>query len=67
MFKIVHGFDDIAKEEFFQMGDTSMSGHSKKIFKPRSNKSIRYNSFDLRIMEDCNSLPQGVISSTSVL
>ena len=50
------------------MLDTSICGNSKKIFKPRSNTSIRYSSFAVRIVEDWNSLLQDIIiSSTSVL
>ena len=58
---------NIGKEEFFQMVDTSTRGHSKKIFKLKSNKSIRYNSFAVRIVEGGNILPKYIISSTSLL
>ena len=67
VFKIVNGIDDIAHEEFFQLAENTTRGHSKKLFKPRSIKSVRYNSFTIRIVEDWNSLTEDIVSSKSVL
>lgn len=67
VFKILNGIDDIAHEEFFQMADSTTRGHSKKLFKPRSSKAIRYNSFAIRIVDEWNSLPDDIVTAKSVL
>ena len=67
VFKIIKGFDDIPIEDFFQISESTTRGHSHKIFKPRSQKSIRQNSFSVRIVEDWNSLPEEVVSVKTVL
>ena len=53
VFKIMKGIDDIAFEDFFQMADSLTRGHTLKLFKPRCNKSVRQNSFSMRIIEEC--------------
>ena len=45
VFKIIKGVDDIPIEEFFQISESTTRGRKFKIFKQRSNKSIRQNSF----------------------
>ena len=60
------GIDDIAFEDFFQMADSLTSGHTLKLFKPRCNKSVRQNSFSVRIIEEWSSLPEDTISSLTV-
>ena len=67
VFKIIKGFDDIPMEDFFQISESTTRGHSHKIFKPWSQKSIRQNSFSVRIVEDWNSLPEEVVSVKTVL
>ena len=67
VFKIIKGFDDIPIEDFFQISESTTRGHSHKIFKPRSQKSLRQNSFSVRIVEDWNSLPEEVVSVKTVL
>lgn len=66
VFKIMKGIDDISIEDFFQVADSSTRGHNFKLFKPRSYKSVRQNSFSLRVIEDWNSLPEDVVSSKTV-
>ena len=67
VFKIIKGIDDIPIEDFFQISESTTRGHSHKIFKPRSQKSIRQNSFSVRIVEDWNSLPEEVVSVKTFL
>ena len=67
VFKIIIGIDDIPIEDFFQISESTTRGHSHKIFKPRSQKSIRQNSFSVRIVEDWNSLPEEEVSVKTVL
>ena len=67
VFKILNGIDDISPEKFFQFSDTTTRGHSKKLYKQRSNKSIRQNFFAIRVIDDWNSLPEDIISTKTVL
>ena len=67
VFKIIKGIDDIPIDGFFQISESTTRGQSFKIFKPRSQKSIRQNSFLVRIVEDWNSLPVEVVSVKTVL
>jgi len=43
-----------------------LRGHSMKIYKPRCRTVLRKNSFSLRVIDDWNSLPQSVVSASSV-
>ena len=52
VFKIIKDIADIPIDDFFQISESTTRGHSHKIFKPRSQKSIRQNSFSVRIVED---------------
>ena len=63
VFIIIKGIDDIPIDDFFQISESTTRGHSHKIFKPRSQKSILQNSFSVRIVEDWNSLPEEVVSA----
>ena len=67
VFKIIKDIDDIPIDDFFQISESTTRGHSHKIFKPRSQKSIRQNSFSVRTVEDWNSLPEEVVSVKTVL
>ena len=67
VFKILNGIDDISPEKFFQFSDTTTRGHSKKLYKQRSNKSIRQNFFAIRVIDDWNSLPKDILSTKTVL
>ena len=44
MFKIIENIDDISMNGLFEFCDTQTRGHSKKLIKPRSLKSVRLNS-----------------------
>ena len=66
VFKILNGID-ISPEQFFQFSDTTTRGHSKKLYKQRSNKSIRQNFFAIRVIDDWKSLPEDIISTKTVL
>ena len=43
-----------------------LRGHSKKLFLKRSNSSIRQNAFSIRIVQFWNSLPEEIVSASSV-
>ena len=64
---MIKGIDDIPIDDFFQISESTTRGHSHKIFKPRSQKSICQNSFSVQIVEDWNSLPDEVVSVKTVL
>lgn len=67
VFKILNGYDDISPDEFFKFSGTTTRGHSKKLFKTRCTKTVRQNSFAIRVIEDWNSLPEEIVSAKSVL
>ena len=67
VFKIIKGINEIPIDDFFQISESTTRGHSHKIFKHPSQKSIRQNSFSVRIVEDWNSLPEEVVSVKTVL
>ena len=67
VFKILKGFDDIPIDSYFQTLESPTRGHSMKLFKLSCLKSVRQNSFAIGVTEIWNSLPEGILSSQSVL
>jgi len=67
-YKIISGCEMISKDLFFQPALThyGLRGHSMKINKPRCRTVLRKNYFSLRVIDDWNSLPQSVVSASSV-
>ena len=67
LFKIVHGYEDIEPEKFFEFNDNCTRGHLFKIVKPRCQKSLRMNSFPVRCINKWNSLSEEIVCSDTVL
>ena len=67
LFKIVHGYEDIEPEKFFEFNDNCTRGHLFKIVKPRCQKSLRMNSFPVRCINKWNSLNEEIVCSDTVL
>lgn len=67
VFKIIENIDDISMNGLFEFCDTQTRGHSKKLIKPRSLKSVRLNSFCVRTIDRWNELPEDIINSKTVL
>jgi len=67
-YKITSGREMISKDLFFQPALThyGLICHSMKIYKPHCRTVLRKNSFSLRVIDDWNSLPQSVVSASSV-
>lgn len=67
-FKILTDREKLDKHVFFQFAPNQhcLRGHSLKLFKPRSNTTVRSNFFSHRIIDDWNSLRQHVVDATSV-
>ena len=57
------GIDDVSKENFFQIADSSTRGHSLKLFKPICSKSVCQHSFSVRIIEEWISLREDIVST----
>ena len=67
VFKIFKGFDNVNSNEFFQMASTSnLRGHSLKMYQRSVNLQVRQKFFSNRVVAKWNSLPDDVITSTSV-
>ena len=67
-YKIIIGREAFNKELFFQpaLRHYDLRGHSLKMFKPRCHSVLRRSSFSLRIVDEWNSLPESVVTATSV-
>ena len=68
VFKILNGFDRIDFKQFFKYADTvNLRGHSKKLFQKPVRLQIRQHFFSQRVVAKWNSLPETVISSSTIL
>ena len=67
LYKIVHGFEDIKAEKFFEFNDNCTRGHLFKIQKKGCKKTARLNSFPMRCINQWNSLSEEIVSSDTVL
>lgn len=67
LFKIVHGYEDIKPEKFFEFNDNCTRGHIFKITKPMCRKSLRLNSFPVRCINQWNNLDEAIVCSDSVI
>ena len=59
LFKIVHGYEDIKPDKFFEFNDN-------KIVKPRCEKTLRLNSFPVRCINKWNTLSEDIVCSDTV-
>ena len=66
VFKILQGLENINQNNFFQTNTTNTRGHSKHLYKLRCNKTQTKNSFRHRIVNEWNTLPEHVVSATSI-
>ena len=71
VFKIMHGFDNLRRTDFFQLQSESVSirhstrGHKWKIVLPRTN-TLRRKYFDIRVISKWNALPDYVVCKQSI-
>ena len=67
VYKIINGLVDLPFEEFFSVpGYVNTRGTSFKLFKPRSNMTLRSKYFCIRVINCWNSLPEDVVFANSV-
>jgi len=67
VFKMIHGFESCTVDKFFEFNDNPTRGHIFKIMKPRCNKSLRQNSFSVRVIDMWNGLSEDTVCAKSVL
>ena len=67
LYKIVHGYEDIKPEKFFEFNDNCTRGHIFRIIKPRSQKNLRLNSFPVRFINKWNMLSEEIVCSDTVM
>jgi len=55
-------------KKFFELADATswLRGHSLKLYKPRCHTKLPQNFFSIRVINECNKLPQSVIEASSV-
>ena len=61
LFKIVHGYEDIKPDNFFEFNDNCTRGHLFKVVKPRCEKTLRLNSFPVRCINKWNTLSEDIV------
>ena len=70
VFKIVHGYDNLDRKQFFKFKKEVHShntiGHDLCIYHPFTYKTVRKGFFDIRIIDDWNRLPEEVVNSQSI-
>ena len=70
VFKIMHGFDDLKRSQFFKLKSEvhhyQTSGHDYCIFHKQFRNTIRGGFFDIRIIKDWNSLPKEIVNCKSI-
>ena len=67
LYKIVHGYEDIKPEKFFEFNENCTRSHLFKIQKKGCKKNLRLNSFPMRCINQWNSLSEDIVSSDTVL
>ena len=66
-YKILHGLVDITPDSLLHLApEGSTRGHSLKIQKPRCRTALRQHFFSLRVIENWNNLPEGVVTAPSL-
>ena len=70
VFKIMHGFDNLDRSRFFKLKSEvhsyETSGHDLCIAHKTHKNVTRGNYFDIRIIDDWNGLPPGVVHCKSI-
>lgn len=72
VFKILNHYENIDAGQFFKVATTTTNtqvqtrGHHMKLIKPRHRTTKRNNFFNARVINQWNSLPENVVTSSSV-
>ena len=66
-YQIMHGLLDLPCDNFFQNATVGTTrGNTRKVAKPHAQSRIRKNHWSIRTINDWNSLPDSVITATSL-
>ena len=65
--KILQGLDGIPKDEFFTINTNATRGNGLKLFKKRTSLITRLHSFNFRVVNDWNTLPESLVNYSNVL
>ncbi len=66
MYKCVEGIDKIAVNEYVIPSQSTLRGHSKKLYKKRLKKNVKKYSFLDRAIDKWNALPEEVVCVKSI-
>ena len=70
VFKIIHGYDNLRREDFFELYKDSSRpptrGHDWRIVKPHTRTHRRKKFFDIRIINYWNDLPSNIVMYQSI-
>ena len=70
VYKIMHGHENLNRKDFFQLTREDrpyfLRGNSLNIITKESNSSRRRHFFDIRTINAWNSLPEAIVSSSSI-
>ncbi len=66
MYKCVEGIDKIDVNEYVIPSQSSLRGHSKKLYKKRLKKDVKKYSFPDRAIDKWNALPEEVVCVKSI-
>lgn len=66
-FKIVHGYENVDREIFFELASTVTRSNNCKLKKRGQWRTVtRANSFSVRVVNVWNSLPEDIVTATSI-
>ena len=69
VYKILHGLEDIPQNSLLKLASEGIPrGHSLTLMlhKPRHRTAFRQHSFRVRVIEDWNGLPEGVVTAPTL-
>ena len=66
-FKIVHGYENVNREKFFEFADLSTRSNNCKLKKKGQWRTVaRANSFSVRVINTWNNLPENIVLAPSI-
>jgi len=64
VFKMLKEMVDVDSSQYITNSNNNLRGHSHKLFKPRFRRDCGKFFFGNRIVDECNLIPEDVVSST---
>ena len=66
-FKLIHGYENVNREIFFELADSNTRSNTFKLKKRECIRTVtRANSFGVRVVNTWNALPENVVSAPSI-